>query len=173
MKWLYLFLVVLLFSCNNNAQKDIFEIARHGTSTQMAELIKENSELINTKNKSGYSPLILACYHNNIEIIPFLIANGAHVNETSEMGTALLAASYKGNNKIAEILIAKGANVNSSDKKGTTALHFACRTKNKDLAKLLVKNNASINAKDYKGKIPLDYAIENNTIEIIKILQPK
>ena len=172
MKYLNIFFFILLMSCSNNSTKDVFDIARHGTISEMNNLIKENHQIINTKNKAGYSPLILASYHNNVKIIPFLIKNGAKVNETSKMGTALMAACYKENNDIAKILIDNDANVNAHDSNGSTALHYACLTNNKDLTKLLIKNNASIKAKDVKGKTPLDYAIEKNNIELIKLLNP-
>lgn len=172
MKFLYLILFISLIGCNNNPKKDVFDIARNGSISQMTALIEKNPQLINKKNKAGYSPLILASYNKNEKIISYLIKNGANVNQQSDLGTALMAASYKGNNKIAKILLEKGANVNSRDKKGTTALHYACITQNIELVKLLIKNKAKIGAKDYKEKTPLDYAIEKNNIEIIQILKP-
>jgi ankyrin repeat protein len=172
MKFLYLFLFLSLIGCHSNSKKDIFDVARHGTVSDMAILIEENAQIINKKNKAGYTPLILASYNNNKEIVPYLIKKGAQVNQQSDLGTALMAASYKGNNIIVKILLKKGANVNSSDSKGTTALHYACVNQNTKLVKLLVKNKAKIDVKDHKRKTPLDYAIEKNNIEIIQILKP-
>jgi len=165
-------LFFLLIGCSNTSQEDIFELARHGKSTEIEKLITKDNTLINQKNKSGFTPLTLACYNGNKEIIPFLLDKGAEINTLSDMGTALMAASYKGNNDIVKILIEKGANVNIADDKGVTALHYACFQQNIKLVKLLVNNHAKMNTKDRKGKTPLDYAIENNNIKIIKILQP-
>ena len=159
-------------SCNSNSKKDVFDIARNGTIAELNTLIKENPQIINTKNKAGYSPLILASYHGNKEIVNLLIKNHVKINEVSDLGTALMAASYKADNEIAKMLIDNGANVNASDSNKTTALHYACINNNKELTKLLIKNNASIKAKDIKGKTPLDYAIEKNNIELIKLLNP-
>lgn len=161
---------LLLLGCTNSSKKDVFEIARHGNIAEMELLIQNNSKIINKKNNSGYTPLILASYYGNGKIVSYLIKKGVNINEISDLGTALMAASYKGQNKIAEILILHGANVNLSDSKKTTALHYACFQQNLALVKLLIAKNANPNKKDTNGKTPLDFAIDNNNIEIIKLL---
>lgn len=169
MKIIYLFFLLWLFGCSNTPN-DVFDVARYGKVSNMQVLIKDNLEIINTKNKSGYTPLILSVYRGNDTMVPFLLKNGAHINESSGLGTALMAASYKNNTEIAKILIDNGADVNLSDSKGTTALHYACFHQNIELVKLLMAKHANPNKKDKNHKTPLDFAIDNNNIEIIKLL---
>jgi len=166
-----LFFIFTLFSCSKTTGLDIYEIARRGSVSEMETILKQNTSLINKKNKSGFTPLILASYNNNKNIVSFLINKKANLNELSDMGTALMAAAYKGNNEISKALINNGANVNSTDTNNTSALHYACFFQNKELVKLLINKKAKINGKDNKGKTPLDYAIGHNNIELIKILQ--
>ena len=173
MKLLRILLLLLFVGCSKTPQKDVFELARHGNVVEIEKLIKKNPAMLHKKNKSGFTPLILASYNGNKEVVSFLVKRGAKINELSDMGTALMAATYKGNNDIVKILINKDADVNITDFNNTSALHYACFFQNKELVRLFVKKQANITLKDNKGKTPLDYAIDYNNIEIIQILQTK
>ena len=52
-------------------------IARKGTVDEAKVAFQKNTACINEANKDGFSPLILACYSGNNEVIDFLIANNA------------------------------------------------------------------------------------------------
>ena len=169
-------LLFLLFIFNFSiAQKklDVFDIARKGTVEQARELLKINPKVLNSLNDDGYSPLILACYRGNNEVVKFLIEKGCDVNETSDMGTPLMAAVVKGNLEAAKLLLHKNANPNNTDKNGTTALMYATSVKNYELVSLLTKANANTELKDNRGNSALDYAILLNDDKLLEILKNK
>ncbi|WP_321540413.1 ankyrin repeat domain-containing protein [Flavobacterium piscinae] len=60
----------LFFVCSI-AQKDVFEISRDGSLAELKELIKKEPNCINELNENGYTPLILACYRGNNELVRF------------------------------------------------------------------------------------------------------
>jgi len=80
-------------------------------------------------NKHGQTPLIIACYKQNPEIVQFLVNAGAHIEKKDNYGrTALIAACFwaSGNNiKIIKILMNAGANPFTQDKHNKTAYDYA------------------------------------------------
>lgn len=170
------FLLVSLLMLNISfAQEklDVFDIARKGTVTQAKEAIKANPKAFNTVNQDGYTPLILACYRNNIHVAKFIIENGGEINSNSAMGTPLMAAVVKGNTDIVKLLLEKHADVNLADANKTTALLYASMFKNHEISRLLIKAKADPNFKDSRGNSAIDYAILANDDQLIEILKTK
>jgi uncharacterized protein len=169
-----LFLISFLFhfiSTQAQEKLSIFDVARKGTLTQAKEIFADNPELLNSTNQNGFTPLILACYRGNEQVVTFLIENSKTLNVSSEMGTPLMACSVKGNIKIAELLLKKGANVNLTDSKGTTALMYAAEFQNIDLIDLLLKYKANKSLKDKDGKTAFEFAVFSGNQTIINILK--
>ena len=171
-KFIFIIITFVLCTINMLSQENIFDIARKGDVVAMKEILQEDSKLINSKNKSGFTALILASYRNNIDLVSFLLKQGAQVNVLSETGTALMAATFKENVEVVKILLENNANPNNADPKGTTALHYACRLQNIEIIKLINAKSPKLDLKDDKGKTALDYAIELENIEIIKLFKP-
>jgi len=167
-----LIIICLISVCNNiHSQNGIFEIARYGCKEDLQEVLFNNPEVINYKNTSGYTPLILACYNGNIEVATLLAKKVDDINVNSDNGTALMASVFKNDFKIAKMLLDLGANANISDPKGNTALHFATRLNNKEIIKLLMDYGADVNFKDSKGFSPIDYAMQTKNKDILNLLK--
>ncbi len=161
----------LFISFGTDAQIDIYEIARNGCAEDLQMVFNNYPNIINVKNKSGFSPLTIASYSGNLEIATLLAKHVENIDLNSNVGTPLMAAVYRNNNDIAKMLLDSGADVNITDAKGTTALHYAIKFKNADLIKVLVNNGADINLKDNKGLSPLDYAKIDNNKNIVELLK--
>ncbi len=170
-KGLILFICLIFFSIEIDAQSAVFEFARHGCAEDLKYAFEDNPEAINFKNSSGFTPLTLACYNGNIETATFLAKRVENINVNSNVGTALMAAVYKENIEITKMLLEFKADPNIADLNETTALHYAVRFSNVELIKLLVAYGADINLKDDKGFSSWDYAIQNNNEPILKILK--
>ena len=172
---IYFLLFYLLFALNIHSQEtaDIFAVARTENVEQAKEIIKKKPSAFNTVNKDGYSPLILACYHGNVEMAKFLIQNKGDVNGSSKMGTPLMAAVVKKNLEIVKLLLEAKADVNIADPNGTTALMYATMFKSYDIVKLLVAAKANPDFKDNRGNSAIDYAILANDDKLIETLKTK
>lgn len=157
----------------SQSKPTIFDVARNGDLELAKKMLKENPAVFNSTNKEGYSPLTLACYRGNIEIVRLMLKNNADINVNSTMGTPLMAAVVKGNVDIVKLLIQKNANVNLQDANGTTALIYATMFKNYDIVSGLIKAKANIEIKDNKGKNALDYAIVADDDKLIETIKTK
>ena len=153
------------------SQESIFTIARSGSVEQVKELMKTQPNCINQKNTDGYTPLILACYRSNNDVATFFIENGALLDDSSPMGTALMAAIVKGNNEIVTLLLQKNAAVNVTDNQGITPLMYAVQFKNSEVVKWLLMHGADKTKVDLKGKTAFEYAVFSGNEEIINLLK--
>lgn len=164
-------LVFSLFWMQSFSQADIFQIARNGTVEDLKIALKLNPKVINSVNERGSTPLILACYYNNKEVVSELLANDAQIDTAIEMGTALMAAVVKGNYEITKMLLENGANPNLRDANQSTALIYATLFKNKEILQLLVAYKADKSLKDARSFSALDYANQFNDNDLIQILK--
>jgi len=172
MKKIFIYLIFISYFTNGYSQnKNVFDIARNGTLSEIQNLHKSNSALINSVDDNKSSPLILACYRGNIEVAKFLIKNVKDINYNSGMGTALMAATYKNQIELVNLLVENRANLNITDASGTTALLLAVQFKNIELVKLFLKFNADKTLKDNKGKTAFEYAVFSDNEQLINLLK--
>ncbi len=174
MKKIILFLSLFLSMSFVSAQekaKSIYDIARSGTVAEVQELMKQNPDIINQTNDSGFSPLILACYRGNVEVAKFLMDHVKDINYKSREGTALSGLSVKYNRELVEYFLSKGANPNIADASGATPLFWAVKFGNREMTELLLKHKADKTIKDAQGMTPFEYALQTNNKEIINLLK--
>lgn len=166
-----IFILLIGSFFNLNAQEvNIFDIAREGSLVQLKKAVEKDTNVINKINKSGYSPLTLACYYGNNEVAKYLIENVKDINSNSGYGTALMAAVVKKNVELTRFLLEHKADPNIADSNGTTAMHYAVIFENLELVKLLVKAKANTNLKDNRGNTAIDYVRINKNESINKLL---
>ena len=128
-----------------------------GDLNRVKSLISENNNLVNAQTKEGLTPLLLAIGFNNPQIVKFLIAKGASVNEKyMEEWTPLHLAVLSENFYIVQILIDKGAEINAKSSKGITPLHLACENGDIETAFFLISKGADYTICDNEGKTPVD-----------------
>ncbi|KAI1325978.1 ankyrin repeat-containing domain protein [Xylariaceae sp. FL0255] len=122
------------------------------------------------------SPLQVAIITGTPDIIEFLLANGADINEEPfhASRTPLQQAVQLNRPGIVELLMAKGANVNgkAAYNSGATAFQLAVINGNCEIAAFLIKHGADIHAEPAKvnGRRPLEGAAENGRIYMIDFL---
>ena len=156
-KLIVLFLIVAFVHLDGFTQ-DIYDACRKGNLELIKQLSKVNPDTINTPNKSGYTPLIIAGYRNQLEAVKVLLDLGANVNAVSEDGTVLTAACYKSNTALVKILLEQHADVNVKNNAGTTPLMFAIMAENEEIVKLLIENKADTQTMDNSRKSAVDFA---------------
>lgn len=167
-----IYFVFLFITISLSAQeKNVFDVARSGTVAEMTELIKADKGIVDAKDDRGFTPLILAVYRNNEEVVNLLVSKTSTINYNSSSGTALVAASYKGLPTIVEALLKNNADSNIADSNGTTALIYATLANNIEIVQLLLKNGADRNAQDNRGNSAMDYASISKNEKLIDILK--
>lgn len=136
------------------------------------------------KESGGVDWLITAVQYDNLEIVKFLVENGADVNwekceivtsnynERFEYKNTVLSAAVKRNNsEMVRYLLDKGAIAdNSQDKSGDTLLHIAIKNKNPNIVSDLINQGADVNAENKRFETPLAAALQSDNETIISIL---
>lgn len=150
-------LSLILFSLQAQAQ-DIYDAARKGDLETIKALFEKDPNSINTSNSQDYTPLILACYYNQLEVVKYLVENKVKLNESQGSATALQAVCYKGFKEIAEVLLDYGSDPNIYDANGTSPLIYATQFKHIEIIGLLLKKGANKNYVDPSGNSAVDYA---------------
>lgn len=151
--------------------KNVFDIARKGSLSEIESIYKSNPEAINSLNEGKSSPLILACYKGNVDVAKFLITKVKDINYVSVMGTALMATVVNGNLEILELLLQAKASPNLTDQNGVTALMYAVQFQNSEMITLLLKNKADKNLLNNEGTSAFEYATKTNNETIINLLK--
>ncbi len=145
--------------------------------TPSAAEVDEILEILKNEGSSSKNAK-LAKIVGNIEIIKFLIDNGADVNQANNGGyTPLEMAALAGNLEAVKLLVDKVSDINQEDlvfgwTPLTAAINYGL---NLELIKLLIQKGADVNYANKKsGATPLIQAILQatlNGLEIIKVVQ--
>lgn len=88
----------------------VFDLARDGKVTGLHSLITQGVP-VDLTNANGDTLLILASYHENIEVVNMLINEGADLDRMNDRGqTALVCAVFRNNLQLAQLFLDSGAN---------------------------------------------------------------
>jgi ankyrin repeat protein len=95
-------------------QGDFFNACRTGNKEQVEQLCELNPELVNVQDIKGFTPLIIAVYNNQPEVVEILLQKGARPDMQDQAGnTALMGVCFKGYKELVPALLEAGAEVNS------------------------------------------------------------
>ena len=151
---------------------EIFDACRRGDLPAVQQLVNEDPTLVNSVDMKGFTPLILAAYNEQPEIVDFLLANGADLDVQDAAGnTALMGVSFKGYKDVAKKLIDAGADVNVRNSNGAPALTFAATFGHLQIAELLLQKGADLTLRDSRGKSPIDHAVIQENEAMIELFQ--
>jgi ankyrin repeat protein len=69
----------------NDAQllNNLTDAIENNDIDEVKSIISKNNKILNNKNTHGDTPLNVACYEGNLEIVKLLLNNGADVNNTN------------------------------------------------------------------------------------------
>jgi len=138
----------------------------------------------------GKTALMVAAESTNVEVVNFLLENGANFNITDTNGSSiihLVAASREDTSlsvpqreqrlshriEIIELLVNAGANINAQTRHGTTAIKMLADTPNfinERLLEALIRLGADVNATDNNGRTPLHAASDWRNQAIARFL---
>jgi len=124
--------------------EELFFACKNGLIESVNRLL-QIPKIINVQDKNGWTPLIVAIYHNHKEIVKTLLINGADLNISSFKGTTPLMY----------------------------AINSYVKHKDSEILNLLLDLGVDIYQKDYSNKKVLDYCLENNELEVLNIIKDK
>jgi uncharacterized protein len=151
---------------------EIHEAITKNDSAKVKELLKNDPNLVFSKDEDGFTPLHLAAANGHTGIVEFLLTTRAEVNSKDNAGSTPLHQAAAGqHNDIVELLLAQKADVDATDKHGLTPLHYAALSNNQDVVRSLLIHDANANIKDNEhGSTPLIIAVAKGNKKITELL---
>jgi ankyrin repeat protein len=118
-----------------------------GNAKGLDELLTKHPSLANARNVDqegkGMTPLHLAAYIGNTEILKVLLDHHANTEARDKRGlTPLLWTTFGGNARAAAVLLSGGADINAKGRDGRTALEMAKLSLNQEMIALLRERGA-------------------------------
>ena len=132
--------------------EEIFRFIRNG---DLGSLQKTDSPagFDSYVDQRGSTPLILASYYNQVEIVKFLLDRSSNINHQDHSGnTALMGACFKGYKEVVSVLLEHGADCNLKNYNHATALFYAASFNQPEIAQILLDKGADITIEDKYGK---------------------
>ncbi len=122
---------------------------------------KKIKQWINEKNCKGSTPLHLAAFKGNIEVIHLLMANGADMECLNNREQNVMHMAVQGDSPNALIYFQRKflMSFNSKDENGSTPLHLACYYGSEHSVLFLVSWNCNLDLQDMEGYTPLHLAV--------------
>ncbi len=134
------------------------------------KLLIEQGVNINANDDDGNTAILFAAEKGRIDVVNYLIEQGAYINYENTGITACHLAANKGHLEVVKLLIEKGALVNAETHEGMNALQFAAMEGHTEVINYLINHGANVNASDTEGNTPLSLAVEAGHFEMVKLL---
>lgn len=166
-------------SVTDNAGQNALHVASSmsdGNSLELFLGIDNAKNIVNTKDKEGSTPLILACSAGTgfTTGVQSLLKMGASVSDTNSSGNNSLHASLLSNPDSASkelsgiILKQTPSLLNVTNKAGQTPLMLALKGGKNESSDYLLSLEADVSPKDSSGNTALHYASETNLLNEVK-----
>ena len=140
-------------------------------SVAIVKLLLQKNVDIDTKTKTGQTPLMLALRYEFTDAVPLLLDRGAEVNVRTETGDTPLTLALS--NKFTEavpLLLDRGAEVNVRTETEDTPLTLALSNKFTEAVPLLLDRGAEVNVRMETEDTPLTLAVSCNYTDIVSLL---
>lgn len=167
------------FSQNSldSAFRNLRELMKHEKVKDVRRFLKKDLSIINKSDVNGITPLHIATYYQDSNLVEFLLKKGAAPDLRTRDGfTPLHIAVYKGNFKIVNLLLStKEVDVNRvTTEDNYSPLHIGIRfTSPHNILKELTQAGANVNSRTKRGRTPLHIGVIRGDIEAIKFLLQK
>ncbi len=152
----------------------IFEASAVGRERRVEAILDADPAQLDAVADDGFTPLGLAAFFGQPEVVDLLLAHGANVNLASHnpMRVAPLhSAVAQRRIDIARRLIAHGADVNAAQADDFTPLHGAAQNRQAEMVELLLMHGAHVNARQGGGQTALTLARAARADDVIALLE--
>lgn len=135
---------------------------------------EEKADVNEVDEKDGKTPLMRAVKNEKINVIKYLIKQGANINVTDiKLSSPLIEAALNCNIEIIDLLLEHGADLELKTPDGFTAL-FRCASESKIMSmEYLIAKGADLEARDKRGYTPLLAAIIYENTDAVELLIQK
>ncbi|UCH66470.1 MAG: ankyrin repeat domain-containing protein [Ignavibacterium sp.] len=151
--------MTLVFACGESGpkvsdadealQKQFGELAAMNGLEELKVMLQKNPSLVhaNINGKNQERPLHWAALSGNVDVVNFLLDNGAEINAVdAQQMTPLHWAAWQGQLEVTKVLVTRGAEINEISRSSQTPLDRAINDGKPEVEKYL----ESIGAKEFK-----------------------
>jgi ankyrin repeat protein len=177
-----------------DAAQEIFDVIRAGDRVRLEALLAAQPGLVNVRNESGHSAVLIAQYHHKHDLVSILLAAGPELDifDAASVGrTARVAelldrdpslvnaysrdgffplglAAFFGHPETVRLLLARGADVAqiAQNPMRIQPLHAAVAGRSFEAIRLIVEAGAPVNGKQQEGWAPLHEAAHQKNAEL-------
>uniref|UniRef100_A0A8C4ZX86 Ankyrin 3 n=1 Tax=Gadus morhua TaxID=8049 RepID=A0A8C4ZX86_GADMO len=148
-------------------------IAARKDDTKAAALLLQNDHNadVESKVRSGFTPLHIAAHYGNINVATLLLNRGAAVDFMARNDiTPLHVASKRGNSNMVKLLLDRGSIIDAKTKDGLTPLHCGARSGHEQVVEILLDRGAPFLSKTKNGLSPLHMATQGDHLNCVQLL---
>ena len=150
---------------------NLYNAARYGKLQRVGLPLEQGVDKNQAFQDSGKTALIAAAMNGHLDVVSFLVEQGADMEMADDYGMTPLNRTccndfFQHNHlDVVRYLLEQGADRDKPDNIGRTPLHYAALlARNVKLAKLLMVYGADINARTNGGQLAVDMADEDDEI---------
>ncbi|MCE1248438.1 MAG: ankyrin repeat domain-containing protein [Firmicutes bacterium] len=176
----YAILLVFVFTLSHPAfSSPLHEAAYKGDIEAAKNWLKTASKTINDKDSKGMTPLDYAVEFSTVEMVKFLLDNGADVNAKDAKGKApihyVMWSKTPDRVEKAKALLDHNADINMrSEHHQFTPIFYAIMYSQKNLVQFCIDNGADLTIKMNMDMNPVEYARKyGRSKEILKLLESR
>ncbi|PAA62749.1 hypothetical protein BOX15_Mlig017318g2 [Macrostomum lignano] len=158
----------------NNQGENAVHMATQMRFFDMVKLLERKDCCLDQEDKTGKTPLMIACSNNDSSIVDFLLSRNVLLEPcTKENRQAIHFACEAGGLEVLQKLVEKNVSICCIDSAGITSLMLAALAGSRETVKILLTTVPDLNfvtAKDNYGKTALEYAIIGQNSELLSDL---
>jgi ankyrin repeat protein len=159
---------VALLNATPESMRRLPASAKDSTLEEIRLLLDMGSD-VNSRNKEGSSPLLIAVQKNFPAAAELLLARGADVFSTNAKNQSPLQSALSASGGPREWILTPAV-IHAADGSGNTALHHAAEWGLSDAARLLLEKGLDPNVKNANGETALFKAVQANDPAMIALL---
>ena len=170
--------IVNAFDANGNCA--LHYAVSHGNLAVVSRLVQCDSCDLNTFNRAGYTPVMLAALVDSSEqqdlspLVRLFKKADLDMQSKKEGQTALMLACGHGRRDTVRLLLMNGCEIDAQDEEGSTALMCAAEHGHTDIVKLIIEEpNCDCSIEDNDGSTALSIAMEAGHRDIGVLLYAK
>ena len=158
-------------------------IATQSGMLAAAQLLATHGASVNAKDTAGRAPLHVAAANGHVEVVLWLLQQGASPTATWEAcvghagsvcgGTPGHLSAIAGHVDVTKLLVKHGLSLETQDTGGNTLLHSAAVGGHLEMLKWLLDEGAIIDTHDHQQSSPLDLAIDQKNQLVIDLLKTR
>jgi len=149
----------------------VFKAISENNQHALADFLAKGYDINGYYSKDKYTLIHYTIKQDRVNLLNFLLKNGANPNLNYSNKTPLMYAIKYDNLEAVKRLLEQDVDVNMEDENQKTALYFAAKYGNEEIARLLIDKGARLNHKDQKGNSPIQYAIKNKNKAVADYLR--